>query len=207
MSHKLVSSILALLFLVIIQSLNDVFRYLLAGMVIYLAIVMGYNYWYLKSRNFFTFWAWLRPLYFVGALSAAYLVIPETGMRGFFVIFGTIGIFLLELSLLSASEQVVFLETLFSYFAIVVAIFNFNFSLLPGTWLILILSFLATFLITRSSLEYIPQPNLKKNFFSWLVALCILEVSWSLLFLPLHFTILAAVLFNLFYLLWIVVYY
>lgn len=206
-NHKLVSAVLALLFLILVQSFNGVFRFLLGAMFLYTAALMAYNYWYLHQHNFYTFWSFLRPLFFLGSIIGIYFVLPAGFIRGFFVIVATILIFVFELGLLSATEQVIFLETLFSYFGLVLAAFAYTFFLLPKSWIMLLVFFFLTFLVARASFEYIPQPAQKKNFFSWLIALAVLELSWTLLFIPLHFSVLAIILFNVFYLLWIIVYY
>lgn len=207
MSHKLVISLsLALAFLILVQTLDGIFRFLVPGLIIYLIAVMGYNYWYLKSKNFYTLWSWLRTLFFYLALIGIYFVIPNNFSNGLFLIFSVIAIFLVERNLLIASEQSLYLETLFSFFGISLAIFGLSNYLLPGNSSILILFTIVTFLISRSSLDYIPQTPQKKNFYSAIIALSVLETVWALIFSPLHFSINAIIIFNVFYVLWIIIY-
>lgn len=207
MYHKIASSIIALSFLVLVQSSDGVFRFLLAAMVIFTSAVLGYNYWYLKINNFFSFWTWVRPaLFFIGLL-AIYFVVPGSGIKGLFLIASVGLIYLFEVKLLVASEQLLFLETLVTYFGWALGIFAINFYILPKTYLILGAIALSTFFISRCSFEYIPQTEQKRNFYSWFLALCALEISWAMLFLPVHFTALSIILFNIFYVLWIIIYY
>lgn len=207
MSHKLISSIWALAFLVVIQVSSPVFRFMLPAMALYIAGLLAYNYWYLHKHNFFSFWSWLRPLFFLAAMVGLYMVIPANADRGFFLLAAIAMIYFLETYLLAASEQIVFLETLVAYFGLALGVFGLNFYLLPqNTWTLLLLA-LITFCITRASFDYIPQSRQNKNFFSLLIAFSVLELSWGLIFLPLHFTAMALILFNIYYVLWIVVYY
>ncbi len=207
MSHKIASSVIALAFLVLVQSFSDVYRFLLAAMVIYAAATLGYNYYYLKKNSFFTFWSWIRPALFFASLTAIYLVIPGVFIKGLFLIFSVAIIYLFELKIAVASEQLLFFETLIAYFGSCLGIFAVNFYLLPKTSLILLGIGLSTFFISRCSFEYISQTEQKRNFYSWFLALCAIELSWALLFLPFHFTALAIILFNIFYVLWIIIYY
>jgi hypothetical protein len=207
MRHKLISSILALLFLVLISSFRDVFRFLLAASVIYSAIFLAYNYWYLKSKSFYTFWSWLRPFFFLCTLLGLFLVVPSATLSsGLYLIIATLFLFIVELYLINASEQKVFFETLFSYFGLALTIFAFNFYFVPSNSLTLVLLFFTSYLVTRASLDYVPVPNPTKNFYAWLLALIMLEVAWSLIYLPLTFVTLSVIIFNIFYGFWIVIY-
>ncbi len=207
MSHKVVSSIIALLFLVLIQSFGGVFRFLLPVMALYVLGFLAYNYWYLKKNNVLNNWSLIRPVLFIFSMIGLFFVVPDGFLKGLFLIFSVIVIYFLEIGLLVVSEQVVFLETLVSYFALSMAIFAWNFYLLPKSTLTLLLLGAMTFLIARASFDYVPQSDQKKNFWAALITFCLLEVSWALVFLPFHFTALAVILFNVFYVLWIIIYY
>ncbi len=207
MSHKVISSIIALLFLVLIQSFGGVFRFLLPVMALYTLGFLAYNYWYLKKNNVLNNWSLIRPVLFIFSMIGLFFVVPDGFLKGLFLIFSVVVIYFLEIGLLVVSEQVVFLETLVSYFALSLLIFGWNFYLLPKSTFTLLFLGAITFLITRASFDYVPQSDQKKIFWAALITFCILEVSWALVFLPFHFTALAAILFNVFYVLWIVVYY
>lgn len=206
--HKnLISAVIALAFLVFMQTLNGVFRYLIPVAFLYSAIVLAYNYWYLKKNHFFSFWSWLRPLYLIAALVGLYFVLPPNFSRSFLVLFSVAALFFTERGIIVASEQGVFLETLFSYFGLSLGIFGLNNYLLPVNSSILIIFAITTFMVARSSFDYIPQPVDKKNFYAGLLGLSILEMVWALIFSPFHFTINAVIIFNIFYVLWIIIYY
>jgi hypothetical protein len=207
MSHKVISSIIALAFLVLIQVYSDVFRYLFYAMTAYIVVFMVYNLIYLKRNNLFSFWSWIRPLFFVLAAIGLYFIIPNNMFQGFFLVITTAILFLLELRILVPSEQILFLETLLSYFALVLTIFTNQFYFLPKNSVTLILLGIVTFFLARSSFEYLPQTNGQKHFYAWFLAFCMLEVSWAAVFLPFHPTVMAVILLNVFYVLWIVFYY
>ncbi len=208
MLHKLVIvPLIAISFLVLIQLANGVFRFLFPVLGLYFAAVMAYNYFFLKRNKFFSFWSWLRPLFFFLALAGIYLALPHNFARGLFLVFAVIAIYYVERALLVASEQALFLETLFSYFGLCLTVFAANTFLFPLNSLVLLVFAIFTFLIARSSLDYIPQNSQQKNFYSALIAFGVLEFVWALIFSPFHFTINTAIIFNVFYVLWIIVYY
>jgi hypothetical protein len=206
MRHKLISSILALLFLVLISSFSSVFRFLLSAAIIYAAIFLAYNYWYLKTKNFFTFWSWLRPFLFLCALLGLFFIVPANLSAGFYLIGATLFLFFVEYYIINPSEQKIFFETLFSFFGLSLTIFAFNFYFVPSNSLTLILIFLISYLVTRASLDYVTVSNQSKNFYAWLLALIMLELSWALIYLPLTFATLSVIVLNIFYGFWIIVY-
>jgi hypothetical protein len=207
MRHKLISSIISLVFLIFVSLFSGVFRYLFAAFAIFALAVMAYNYWYLKKHNFFTVWNWVRPLLFFIAILGIYFVVPNGFWKGLFLLISVALVYLVENFLLLASEQKIFFETLFSMFGITLFIFANNFYFLPKNSVTLLLIFIAAFLISRSSFEFIPQSSNQKYFFSLLIAFCLLEVSWPIAFFPINYTILAIITFNIFYTLWIIIYY
>lgn len=208
MSQKLVSSVFAILFLIAVQMLDGVFRYLLIGVSAYALVLMAYNAWYLRSIGQYTFWAWIRPLLSLSAVMGIFFVVPEAGfLKGLFLIFATMFLYFSELTIAASAEQVMFINTLIAFFGLSTGLLAQHFYFPSRSYLVLIALGVLSYCITRSSLDYIPQPENKKNFYSLILALCIIEVAWTLSFLPFHFTALAIFLFNAFYVLWILTYY
>ncbi len=197
----------AILYAVFALVFSGVFRFYFAAMLLYLAAVMYYNFFYLRRRGLYTFWSWLRPLFFFASLAAIYFVLPSAGLRAVFLLLSALLIYFSEKSLHVISEQSVFLQTLFSYFGISLGIFALNFYFLPQTAVILLALLALTYLAGRSSFENVPQSPEKKNFYSALIAFGLTEIAWALMFLPLHFTVLAAIAFCAFYSLWMLSYY
>ncbi|MBU6447940.1 hypothetical protein KGQ24_03830 [Patescibacteria group bacterium] len=205
-SHKLVSIIIALAFLVLIQSYSGIFRIVVPVMAIYIGAVGVYNSTYLKARKSFTPWSWLRMLIFLAALTGIYFVLPDGFWRGIFLIASVGLIYFSEDRLLAASEQLVFMQALVSFFGLSLVIFALNFYFLPKNTVTLLLILLSAFAVSRSSFDYIPVEAGKKNFYSLFIAFAVLELAWGLIFLPFYYSALAIIIFNIFYVLWIVIY-
>ena len=176
-------------------------------MLVYMLLMLAYNYWLLSKQNIFTFWTWVKPLFLLSGLLSVYFVLPGGFWSGLFLIFSIAVIYFVETNILLVSEQVNFLITLLSYFGISMALAAANFYFLQRGALALALLGAATFLIARSSFDYVPQPDQRKNFFSVFLALSLVELAWALGFLPFHYSIFSLVLLNVFYCLWILVYY
>lgn len=218
MLHKVISAAIALLFLVLVRTTEFAFRIFLPVMLIYAIVAMAYNYWYMKKRGIFSFWRWPRFLFLLGSLLSIYFALPDHRLadlhmdlpgffKGVFMIVAVFAIYVFEFGLHVISEQRNFLVTLFSYFGTTLGIFALNFFFLPKSAITSVLLGLSTFLICRSSFEFIPQTDQKKSFFSWIIALAVMETSWAVNFLPFHYTVNAVIAFNTFYVLWIVIYY
>jgi len=207
MSHRINSLIFALVFLIVLQSTKFAFRILVPALVLYSAALMYYNFRYLKQHGFYTFWIWIRQLFFLAAIVSIYFVQPAGYIQDLYLVLMTLLIFLFELGINFASEQLSFLQTLLTYFGLSLGILAVNFYFLPRLVLTLAAITILTFMVARSSFGYVPQPPARKNYFSALLALSILELGWALSFLPFHFTALAVILFNAFYVIWIVIYY
>jgi|SRR5579872_4053134 len=207
MSHRLNSLILAVAFLVLVQSTNFAFRILFPATVVYCAVLLFYNYRFLNRQGFYTFWVWIRQLFFIGAIMAVYFGLPQGFSRGIYLLLASALIYIFELSLNVVSEQLNFLQTLLTYLGLSLGIFAGQFYFLPRVGITLAVIAALTYIVSRSSLDYIPTNVAKKNYFSAMLALSCLEIGWALTFLPFHFTALAVIMFNVFYVLWIVIYY
>ena len=214
--HRIISSLFALAFLILVSSFDSVFRFLFAAMLVYGISLGVYNYWYLKRHNFFTIWSWLRPLFFLAATIGIYLAIPQNIFSVLFLLAASGFQFLVQYSLISASEQKIFYETLYTMFGFLLSLFAARFFIfplqseivgIPSNSFLLIVIFMSTFFVVRSSFDYIPVTNQKKLFFAWLLSLLMLEVAWAIAYLPLTYTALTIIVFNIFYGLWIVSYY
>lgn len=205
--HRINSLISALIFLVLVQSTKFAFRILIPAMVLYAAALMFYNYRYLKEQGYFTFWIWIKQLFFLGAVVCIYFILPAGFTQDSYLVLVTALLFVFEMGINFVSEQLNFLQTLLTYFGLSLGIFALNFYFLPKTALMLAAATVLTFFAARSSFEYVPAPVARKNYFSGLLALVVLELGWALSFLPFHFTALAVILFNAFYVTWIIIYY
>lgn len=207
MNHQKISLVFAIALFILVLATSGVFRFLFAAMILFCTALVIYNYLYLKRQNVFSVWNLVRILLFITAANALYFIFPGGFFRAVVLLIFAALFYFIELGIALSSEQIVFFETLLSYFGLSLGIFALSFYLLLKiTWTLLALATL-TYLIARGSLDYIPQPAAKKNFYAILIALAMLEISWGLLLLPLHFTAVALIAFNIFYVLWIITYY
>ena len=176
--------------------------------MVYTAILMVYVYRYLRARSSYTLWLWMRIPITIAALLSVYLLLPiASPLRSLYLIAAAAMLYIAEVGISKISEQGNFMGTLGAYFGLCLGLFALNFYMPNNTFVVLLLLGVVTFMVCRSSFEYVPQPDRTKNIYAALTVLCVVELSWSLVLLPLHFTALALVAFNFFYVLWMLAYY
>lgn len=209
--HKLISALLSVAFLVIIQFFAaplPVFRYLAPAFIGYLAVISGYNIWYLRKTGHYNLWWWVRPVLFLCAWFGLFFILPDETWRGLFLLLGLPIIYLVEFLVGNSGQQFLLNETLLSAFGIFMALTSFShtFAEVPGV-VYLIICFVATLLLVRASYEAVPRPGPARWYSAAILALLTSEIFWVLSFLPLHFTALGLILFNVFYFCWVLYYY
>src|SRR5579864_7870895 len=123
MSHKLNSFIAALAFFILVQATSFAFRILLPAGLVFMALLLAYNYRYLKQKHFYTFWVWIRPVLFLAASMAIYFALPQGFARGAYLLLSAGLLYIFELGLSVVSEQLNFLQTLFTYFGLSIGVF------------------------------------------------------------------------------------
>jgi len=208
--HPIVSAVISILFIVVVQSFaapQPVFRFLLPAFIGYLLIVTWYNYFFLRRIGHYNLWTLLRPLLFLLGWFGVYFIIPNEFWRGVYLLAGLPVIYLLERMLGNSGEQLLFNETLLMAFTGLFTVTALShYYLLPGTLYLFVIFFL-TVLIVRASYELTPQDKAMK----WICAVClgivITEVFWASSFLPLHYSAIALLIFNVFYCAWTLCYY
>lgn len=207
--HLIISAVIAILFLVITQifaSPLPVFRFLVPAYILYTLVVAGYNYWYLKKREQFNLWLWLRLPLFLLSWFGLFFVIPSGLGRGLFLLVSLPIITFFESLIGNTGQQLGWNEFLLTIAALLISLFGFSYYfMLPGV-IYLLFVFLSVAIVVRSSLELVPHDPMVK----WVAALALglftTELFWSISFLPLHFTALAVFTFNVLYVLWIIYY-
>jgi hypothetical protein len=207
-NHKLAAGALAVLFLVTVQLTSAVFRFLLPAVAVYAAVLTAYSYHYLKVHGVYTFWLLVRVPLFVAAMLSIYLLLPiATPLRSAYLIVAAGLLYMAEVWLPKVSEQVNFFGTLLTFFGLSLGLFAVNFYMPDNTFVVLLVLGLVTYAVCRTSFEHVLQPDRVKNTYAALIVLCVVEAAWALVLLPLHFTVLAVVVLNVFYVLWILAYY
>ncbi len=208
MNHKLASGAFAVLFLITVQLTSAVFRFLLPAVLVYVAALTMYSYRYLLQQKVYTPWLLVRVPLFVAALVCVYLLLPiASPVRSLYLILAAALLYLGEATLAKVSEQANFFATLLTFFGLSIGLFAANFYMPNNTFLVLLLLGLATFAVCRTSFEHVLQPGSVKSTYASLLVVCVVELAWCLVLLPLHFTVLAIVMLNVFYVLWILAYY
>jgi hypothetical protein len=209
--HKFISFLFSVGFLVLVQFFAaplPVFRYLVPAFVLYLGIVTAYNIWYLKQVGHYNLWWWVRPVLFLCAWFGLFFILPNEIWRGLFLLVGLPIIYIVEFLAGNSGQQFLLNETLVSAFGIFMALtaFSHTFAAIPGP-AYLAICFVATLLLVRASYEAVPRPGAARWYSAAILALLTTEIFWALSFLPLHFTALGLILFNIFYFCWVLYYY
>lgn len=208
--HRIISAILSIAFLVVVQIFatpQPIFRYLIPAFVGLLAVFALYNWVYLRSEQKFNWWLWLRPLLFLVSWFGVFFIIPADWLRGLFLLVGLPLVYFIEATTSSVGQQLLFNEVLltaFCFFMSAAAVVQY----FPrfGLWY-MVAVFAFTTLLSRASYEFTPLTPRNRWSSSLTIALFSTELFWALNFLPLHYSALAVILFNLFYLCWALYYY
>ncbi len=208
-SHLIISGVIAILFVVIVQIFaapQPVFRFLLPSFLVYLVAVSLYNRWYLKLQERWNVWVWLRIPLFLFAWFGVFFLITSGFGRGLFLLLGVPIIFFFESLVGNTGQQLSWNEFLLTLGALLLILFGFSFYfILPGM-LYMVLTFMLVTLAVRSSFEMVPHQTAVKWVASLAIGLFALELFWASNFLPLHYTALAVISFNVLYVVWIVYY-
>lgn len=201
--HKFISLVFGLLFfgaprfLVFSERMLWVSVGAIAG---YLCLLVWYNYWYLRRIEKYNIWVLLRPALLVVGGLLLLLVIPNAALK--IAVVAAFGIFiaLTEMFLGNFAENVVLNETLLIAFSFLLAMFAFR-EYFPSrlAWAV-IGTFFLLFFVTRSFYEFIPQQSRVKLLSAGSIALFCSQLLWAMSLLPFHYSALAVILFNVFYL-------
>ena len=204
MKHKIISAIIAIAFFVtLLLPINPLRLAEVILVEIFAAAI--YNLIYLNSANSF-YWAATRFFLLQLALLGLSFALPAF-LRPLVLLLCCIPLFFAEATIAAISEQLLLIETVLTFFGICLITFSASYYFLPSSTYILITLFVLTVLICRVSFDLIPRSEYEKLFYSFLIALCVTEISWGLLLLPLHFSALAILSFNALYVFWILSYY
>lgn len=208
--HRINSALLSIIFLVVVQLFatpNPIFRYLVPAIVVYAAVFGIYNWIYLNSIEKMNWWVWLRPLLFVASWFGLFFILPSEFLRGAFLLAGLPILYFIEALVSGVGQQVLFNEVLltaFGFFMTAAAVIQYYPSFGVGYSIIV---FVLTAALCRASFEFTPLLPAHKLSSSLVIALFCTELFWALNFLPLHYSVLAMILFNAFYFCWALYYY
>lgn len=209
-NHKVVSWVASVAFIVIVQifaSPLPIFRFLLPAFISFLAALGLYNFFYLKKVNKANIWIWLRPVLFFLSWFGLYFIVPNDILRGLFLLIGLPTGYWIENLLGNNGQFIIFNRVVIISFAGIMTIEALSSYYLVHSLVYLLTVFVFLTLLVRSFYESTPHLPSVKWTGTLLVSLLSTELFWVLSFLPFHYSALALMLFNLFYLIWSLNYY
>ncbi len=184
-----------------------VFRFLLPAFIVFLLILGLYNFIYLKTIHKANVWIWLGPILFFVSWFGLFFIVPNDFLRGMFLLLGLLIGYWIENLLGHEGQHIIFNRVVIISFAGFVTIESLSSYYLVHSLIYLLAVFGFLVLLVRSFYESTPQPVKVKWLGTLLVSLLCTELFWALSFLPFHYSVLALMLFNLFYLIWSLNYY
>ncbi len=207
--HKIFSAIFAIAFVVIVQwfaSPLPTFRFLVPAILGFLVALTLYNWKYLKFQNLLSWWLLVRIPVFVLVWFGLLFIIPNGFGRGLFLLISIPVIFFFETLVANKGQQLGWNLFLLSLASLLVSLYGFNFYFPLSGLVYLALVFLGVLVLVRISLESVPHSTNVKWLAGLVLALFSAELFWVLQFLPLHFSVLGVINFNILYLLWAIYY-
>jgi hypothetical protein len=202
--HKFSAGALSALYVWVLYNWTTpvpIFRFLLPAFLCTLGITAYYNFKYLIAGQAKNIWPILRVALLQSAGFLLFFVMPSALARLMFLVMSFIFLYISEYLILDFSENILFNEVILISFGFFYGfnglLWNFpSFNYLGIFGLFVVLS-----LLTRCFYEFAPLSQKEK----WINALvlCFLsaQIFWACLYLPFHFSALAIIGFNLYYLL------
>lgn len=208
--HKLIAFSFGLLFLLMLQKFatpEPVFRYLVPVFLLFTGGVSFYNRWYLKQTGKYNIWILIRPVLLLFSAFGIFLIIPSAAIRGLFLISAVFIITLFEIILGNQAENILLNETLVIAFGLFFTFFA-AYHYFPAYQPVYLTGiFFGSSFLSRSFYEFLPKDAAIKLLASVALGFFSSQLFWALNFLPFHFSVLALLLFNAFYLCLILNYY
>jgi hypothetical protein len=208
--HRIISVLVSISFLVVVQLFatpEPIFRFLLPAFAGYLICVGIYNRFYIRSVGSFNWWVWLRPHLLLIGWFGMLMLLPNEFFRGMYLLLGLPLLYIVEVNVSGVGEQLLFNETLLTAFAFCMGVMA-AVQYFPRTHILYSISvFAAMSILCRTSFQSTPLDERAKWVSAMILALFTTELFWVLSFLPLHFSALGVILFNLFYFCWALYYY
>lgn len=207
--HKIISAVFAIAFVIVMQVMTSgepVFRYLVPTFFGFLIALIIYNWRYLLSVGQLSVWLLVRVPVFVLIWFGLIFIVPFGFVRSLFLFASLPIIFLFETLVANKGQQLSWNLFLLSLASLLIGLFGFHYYFPISGLLYLGLIFLGVTVLVRISIDAVPHTESVKWFASLVIGLFAAELFWILQFLPLHFSVLAILCFNLLYLLWAIYY-
>lgn len=208
--HPVISAAVSIAFIVMLQTFaapSPVFRFLLPAVLVFICLLQLYHWTYLKAINKFSKWQILSSALFYFGWFGVFMLLPNAGIRGVFLLLSLPVVYLLEFLISNHGEHLIHAKVLLTMLVLIYSLVGFQYYYQVSTTLILLLSFVTVYLIVQGSFELVPTANNNKLLISLCIALFLTEFFWALMFLPFHYSVIALALFNFFYVCWSLTYY
>lgn len=227
--HKIISFVIGFGYVAMLWQLSlpqPVFRVLLPVFLLFCLAAAYYNRRYLRSIEKYNVWVLLRSILLLLSGLAIFFLLPTPAFRNLFLLSAFFMVSFVELNLGNFSENLLVNETLLVGFGLFVGLsaaaqyfpdfqrlslhlgkwhlLDWQFSLQP---LYLLGVFVAALFLARAFYEFIPQGSRTKWVAGLAIGLFCSELFWAESFLPFHYSVLALILFCLFYFCLILNYY
>lgn len=204
MKHRIFSALFAATFFVTVYS-NHSLRSLAFFVILEIIAASIYNSFHVKVQHGY-YWSAIRFALLQTSIALLALALPA-GFRFIPLALSAVLLYFSQLLISVASEQLLFIETLMSFFGFSLGLFAISFYFAPPSTVILGLIFLFATIAARCGFDPIPRSGREKAFYAFLIGLSVTEITWALLLLPLHFSALGIIDFNAFYVLWMLSYF
>lgn len=208
-THKIISLIFAIAFAVVMQIMaggEPVFRYLVPMLFLFLTVLTLYNWRYLLAQKQYNLWLLLRVPLFILIWFGLLFVVPSGFGRTLLLLAGLPIVFVFETLLANKGQQLGWNMFLLSLSGLLLGLYGLHYYFPLSGLLYLGLIFAGVTVLVRASIEAVPHPASVKWFASLVLGLFAAELFWALQFLPLYYSVLAIMSFNILYLLWAIYY-
>jgi hypothetical protein len=173
--------------------------------IIEIIAAAAYNLFYLNREKGY-YWSAIRFGMLQISIALLSVILPQ-GIRFIPLAACALLLYFSQFLIAVVSEQLLFIETLVIFFGFAMGLYAISFYFAPPSTMIIAGLFISSALAARCGFDPIPRSAREKLFYSLLIGLCVSEIGWGLLLLPLHFTALAVIAFNVFYVLWMLSYF
>ncbi len=205
LQHKIVSIFAALVFVlngIYFSGSNLVIINWIASVLLFTAAITIYNYLYLQKQDNFSWWLVLRFSLFIFFWFLVFGLIPSLALKIIYLIASGLLVYFFENLIANTGQQFEWNFLLVSLITFLMVVYGLGFYFMIPGMLDFLIMFVGILLIFRVFVHSVPNDVNTKWFVAAVMSLAAVELYWGLQFLPLHYSVLAIIEFNILYLLW-----
>ncbi len=202
--HKFSAGALSALYVWVLYNWTTpvpIFRFLLPAFLCILGLTAYYNLKYLTTGQAKNVWPILRVALLQSAGFLLFFVMPSAPARIMFLMISFIFLFISEYLILDFSENILFNEVILISFGFFYGFNGLLWNFPTFNYIGLLALFVVLSLLTRCFYEFAPLTAKAKWINALVLAFLSAQIFWACLYLPFHFSALAVIGFNLYYLL------